>query len=592
MLAPRPQRRAPPVTNQDGHIPAPTGGLNTLAAASAMPDGQCPILINMVGGEYGLRARLGEQEWVTGLGGLPVRSMLAYKGSAQSGANDRLFAVTAEGIWDVTSSTDSPSLEATFSAATDDSGYGVAHAIVTSGGHFLLYCDEEYGYYVYAETGDTWTRVVATATNAWQNTHGYTAGDYVLNDSGKTYVCTQSGTSAGSGGPTGTGTGITDGTCTWDYVQAVLSGVSPANLVHVTVHKNRVWFTERGSGRAWYLALASIFGTATSFNFGAQFRSGGHLVGLWKWTLDGGAGIDDHLAAIGGGGDVVVYAGTDPSSSSTWAIKGVWPAGALPVGRRIASEDGGDVLIACARGVVPLSRIVSGGAQDPNSYVTRNISNLFNYYFGMYRLNRGWSIRRNPEDNSLLVLIPTTDEQSTIQLALAEGTGGWSIYRDLEMTSAEAWDGKLYFGTPDGSVKVNTGYVDGVTLADPNSFTAIQWSLVTKFHNLGNGRKKRVTDIRPHITTQTAAPSYTVKARYDFDLSEVSAVTDTSTSAGDLWDTAEWDSAVWSGDYAPSHQVRGAIGCGTHVAIAIRGTATGRTVLVGFDVAFNQGGFR
>ena len=41
-------------------------------------------------------------------------------------------------------------------------------------------------------------------------------GDYRTNGANQ-YVCTVAGTSAASGGPTGTGTGITDGTVTWDY---------------------------------------------------------------------------------------------------------------------------------------------------------------------------------------------------------------------------------------------------------------------------------------------------------------------------------------------------------------------------------------
>lgn len=48
----------------------------------------------------------------------------------------------------------------------------------------------------------------------------YTAGEQVTNDTGpiKIYMCTTSGTSATSGGPTGETTSITDGTCVWDYV--------------------------------------------------------------------------------------------------------------------------------------------------------------------------------------------------------------------------------------------------------------------------------------------------------------------------------------------------------------------------------------
>ena len=55
----------------------------------------------------------------------------------------------------------------------------------------------------------------------WTASTAYSVGDGVQNDTGpiKVYICVQAGTSAGSGGPTGTGAGIVDGSCKWDYVQ-------------------------------------------------------------------------------------------------------------------------------------------------------------------------------------------------------------------------------------------------------------------------------------------------------------------------------------------------------------------------------------
>jgi hypothetical protein len=59
--------------------------------------------------------------------------------------------------------------------------------------------------------------MAALPTPAWAISTGYLIGQYVLNGD-NAYQCMESGTSAGSGGPTGTGAGITDGTCLWDYV--------------------------------------------------------------------------------------------------------------------------------------------------------------------------------------------------------------------------------------------------------------------------------------------------------------------------------------------------------------------------------------
>ena len=52
----------------------------------------------------------------------------------------------------------------------------------------------------------------------WLASTAYSVDDEVTNDSGKIYVCDTAGTSAGSGGPTGTSANITDGTARWDYV--------------------------------------------------------------------------------------------------------------------------------------------------------------------------------------------------------------------------------------------------------------------------------------------------------------------------------------------------------------------------------------
>lgn len=55
------------------------------------------------------------------------------------------------------------------------------------------------------------------AVPAWANSTAYTVGARRSNG-GKTYECITAGTSAGSGGPTGTGANITDGTVHWRYV--------------------------------------------------------------------------------------------------------------------------------------------------------------------------------------------------------------------------------------------------------------------------------------------------------------------------------------------------------------------------------------
>jgi hypothetical protein len=82
----------------------------------------------------------------------------------------------------------------------------------------------------------------AIAPSAWQATTAYTVGKHVTNDTSpvKIYICTTAGTSAGSGGPTGTGSGITDGTCVWSYVGPKSSITATDNTTKVTVEATTV----------------------------------------------------------------------------------------------------------------------------------------------------------------------------------------------------------------------------------------------------------------------------------------------------------------------------------------------------------------
>lgn len=64
---------------------------------------------------------------------------------------------------------------------------------------------------------------------AWVASTTYAVGQ-VRENGGNIYRCVTAGTSAGSGGPTGTGTAITDGSVVWDYVSPKSTFATMANL--------------------------------------------------------------------------------------------------------------------------------------------------------------------------------------------------------------------------------------------------------------------------------------------------------------------------------------------------------------------------
>jgi hypothetical protein len=156
--------------------------------------------------------------------------------------------------------------------------------------------------------------VVSGLTNArWQHVNVATAGgNFLLAVNGADKLRGYDGTNW-----------YTDGDGSHD-----ITGVDSATLIHVNTHKERVWFVQKDTLKAWYLGTKAISGAATAFPFQSIAQSGGYpSVAMATWTIDAGFGADDLAVFITSQGEVIVYRGTDPSSATTWALVGVWQLG-------------------------------------------------------------------------------------------------------------------------------------------------------------------------------------------------------------------------------------------------------------------------
>lgn len=589
-------------------LPAPVDGLNTIAAGPAVPPSECLVLENLRPDERGLSVRNGWAEWATGLAGAnenTARSIIGFHGTDGNGNADRLFAVTNDRIWDITSGGLGPHPNVlTLPVVGAASGETISTSFTNEATTFAAVCDEENGYLLYRQDTQTWAQVPSGTTQAWANSTSYFIGNLVVNG-GNEYVCDTDGLSdALSTGPSGTGADIVDGTTRWDYVGPAVAGalgpsladqqaglsIDPGDLVFVLEFKGRLWFVERDASRAWYLDVGAVTGTATSFPF--PLHHGGELVGIYAWSYDAGGGLATLMVALSRTGDVVIYQGTDPNDAATWSQTGAWFVDALPAGRRVATDFGGEMLVMSLRGVVPLSRLIRGGAVELEQlYVTAKIGNLFTKLAQEARGRRGWAIVVHPTDNALLLLIPQAQGNGWIQLAQSFARPAWSVYRDVPMTGAAAvWRGELYFGGDAGVVARNRGSMDKRLLDDVENYEPIRWRLLTGFTDLRNGRNKRVLGFRPIFESGSAAVPHAIQARYDYDKT---VAPDPALPAGggpNSWDTGNWDEMLWSGSETPSKPLTGAVGEGKHVAVALTGLSTSPTTLVAINVTFEQGG--
>ncbi len=97
-LRPVRQNRAKSKVVTVGHVPAPSGGINSLDDISSMARNEAIELVNMIPNENGCELRGGKSSHVTGLGSV-IRTLMTF--SASDGT-DEIFASTATDIYDVT----------------------------------------------------------------------------------------------------------------------------------------------------------------------------------------------------------------------------------------------------------------------------------------------------------------------------------------------------------------------------------------------------------------------------------------------------------------------------------------------------------
>jgi len=133
-----------------------------------------------------------------------------------------------------------------------------------------------------------------------------------------------------------------------------ITGVTTTTLNNPCVFKNRLWFIQVNTLKAWYLPVQSVGGAAETLDMSAYCQLGGYLLAVATWTIDSGTGVDDYLVFVTSKGEVLVWQGTDVSNPSTWSLKGVWRVGA-PIGSRCLYKYQGDLLYICRDGVLPLS---------------------------------------------------------------------------------------------------------------------------------------------------------------------------------------------------------------------------------------------
>ena len=372
-----------------------------------------------------------------------------------------------------------------------------------------------------------------------------------------------------------------DGT-TWADRSAAITGVTSSTLIGINVHKNRVWFIQSGTLKAWYLPTQSITGAAAALDLSAFCPHGGQLMAMGTWTMDAGYGVDDMAVFITSEGDCLVYRGTDPSSASTWALVGVFWLGS-PIGRRCLVKYKGDLLLICQDGLLPLSGALQSSRFNPETTLTYKIQSAISDAITDHGAKFGWQVIPFPKLDAIVLNVPFSTNANQQQYVTNTINGSWCNFEGWQANCFELHDENLYFGGSD--------YIGKAWDTTADAGQAIPASGLQAFSYFGSrGQLKRFTMIRPTFYA-SSPPNAFAQLNVDFDKSPATASISAANPIGSLWDTGTWDSAVWGADLELSRLWQGAQGIGYCAAPNIKTLTNGIELeWLSTDIVMEPGG--
>lgn len=593
---------------QTKSFPAPRRGwIRNENLARHKPEG-ASILDNWFPTATGARVRRGTERHAT------VDGIVSALMSWVSGDTSFMFAANDASIYDVTNPA-SPTAVPSASISGFGNGEWASTQFSNEGGSFLMVVN---GFDdVQAFDGTDWWRNLLKDVAALASATSITlaAGTYTLSIYGTGSVALSgaySGSLSGTGASNrvsltftasaGTLTLTPTGTVTQVYLQAgntmtpyvAAPGVITAavgKLSHIWSFKNRLFFIEKDSMNAWYLPLGAIGGTTVKLPLGGIFRRGGSLLfgATWSYESQGG-GLNDACVFVTTEGEAAIYEGTDPSSATAWALKGVYRIG-RPLGKRAHFKAGGDLAIATDDGLVAISQAL---ARDQAALAQNAISYPIEVEWRKEALQRrsqsSWSIEMWPTQQMAIVAMPSYLSLDPISFVVNIRTGAWARYTGWDTRCLCLLEDRMFFGTSDGRIlEAEVGGTD-----DGSNYTA---AFVGLFEDMGSSDRVKVATMARSTfrTTQETSVQMSVSVDYVPILpTEPSAAKPAANLS--TWGSGIWGQSVWkdAAEYSREGRWSSVSGVGHALApacqITIGQTGVPDIELVSMDLMFFEGG--
>lgn len=509
-------------------VPAPTDGWDAISPLASMDPKRAPILDNWVPRPGYVELRAGYDPWTWVGSSAPVETLMVRRGPTAQ----QMFAAAGGGIYDV-------------------SDLGLAPAVVTG------LSSARWNYVNFTPGLGT---TVIQCCNGLDQLRQYDGSSWTI-----------------------------------PAITGLPGGLSSAAITNIYAQKRRLWYilgngAGGGSTIVAYMPADAITGAIDgTIDFGALWTKGGYLVAMSDWTIDGGNGPQDYAVFVSSRGQVSIFQGSNPSSSTTWSLVGTFDI-SPPIGRKCMTKVGSDVAIITEQGVLPLSQALPyDPSADRSVAITARIQNAMLQAAQLAKNNYGWQIIGYPAQQLALLNVPLAQNSQQVQFVMSALTGAWCRFTGWNANCFEIYNDDLYFGGNNGDVFL--GYSGGLDLG--NSIAADMQCAFNYFDD--PGRLKRMTMVQPMMVAGgNINPNIAVDV--DFGTALVNATISILTG-GALWDVAIWDQASWpAGNIVVTPQLSvNALGKALAVHMTVNISTQANLILGEFDVSvfdtaeFDQG---
>ena len=375
-------------------VPVPVNGLNTRDGFEYMDASYAVDMLNFIPTDGKMQVRRGSATYVNTKTGKPIGTLFSH--------GDKLYAISDGKIIDITD----PEDISTFVTSTDAATVSEDEAWQTATlNDFTILCSNE--------SNDPITIDPSGAAVA----HGWEADK-----------------EEGTDNP--------------------VAALNVKDLFNPLVHKNRIFFLERGSNKVWYGDVLAIRGPLNFFSVNVN-NAEGTPIAMQVLSLDGSTGLNDRLAIFMDSGQMVLYRGVDPAGDveDGWNQDGTFQFGNV-LSDRAVLKYGPDIAVLTESGVISVLNFQSSGGlnleQQRSVLIPDTIQTVisraaadnlqFPWWNGVYL--------RSIDPPLLLFNMPFGE-----QIALNVQTSAWTRFIGMDSTCWLEHNGIVYYGTRRGEVR-------------------------------------------------------------------------------------------------------------------------------------------